>query len=135
MNSFDFNLEEVVRFEGETGPYVQYAHARAESILRKAGSPVLAADGQALSDPAAWDTLKLLSEFPATIVRASNEYEPSIIAKYAIHLAKAFNKYYGNTKILVEDDDLTARLALVKSVSIVLKEALRLLGVKAPDEM
>jgi len=96
---------------------------------------VLAAEGQALSDPAAWDTLKLLSEFPATIVRASTAYEPSIIAKYAIHLAKAFNKYYGNTKILVEDDDLTARLALVKSVSIVLKEALRLLGVKAPDEM
>lgn len=135
MNSFDFNLEEVVRFEGETGPYVQYAHARAESILRKAGNPDLAADGHQLSDPAAWDTLKLLSEFPATIVRASDEYEPSVIAKYAIHLAKAFNKYYGNTKILVEDDELNARLALVKSVSIVLKEALRLLGVKAPDEM
>jgi len=135
MNSFDFNLEEVVRFEGETGPYVQYAHARAESILRKAGSPKLTAANQQLSDPAAWDTLKLLSEFPATIVRASEAYEPSIIAKYAIHLAKAFNKYYGNTKILVEDDDLNARLALVQSVSIVLKEALRLLGVKAPDEM
>jgi arginyl-tRNA synthetase len=76
-----------------------------------------------------------LSEFPATVVRASTEYEPSVVAKYAIHLAKAFNKYYANTKILVEDDDLNARLALVKSVSIVLKEALRLLGVKAPDEM
>ena len=135
MNNFDFNLEEVVRFEGETGPYVQYAHARAESILRKAGNPDLAAAGQTLSDPAAWDTLKLLSEFPATVVRASEAYEPSVVAKYAIHLAKAFNKYYGNTKILVEDDELNARLALVKSVSIVLKEALRLLGVKAPDEM
>lgn len=135
MNSFDFNLEEVVRFEGETGPYVQYAHARAESILRKAGSPELAADGQKISDPAAWDTLKLLSEFPVTVVRASTEFEPSVVAKYAIHLAKAFNKYYGNTKILVEDDELNARLALVKAVSIVLKEALRLLGVKAPDEM
>src|SRR5699024_1429737 len=94
MNSFDFNLEEVVRFEGETGPYVQYAHARAESILRKAGSPEIAVTGQTLSDPAAWDTLKLLSEFPATVVRASTEYEPSVIAKYAIHLAKAYNKYY-----------------------------------------
>ncbi|MBP5816372.1 arginine--tRNA ligase [Lactiplantibacillus plantarum] len=135
MNSFDFNLEEVVRFEGETGPYVQYAHARAESILRKAGSPEIAATEQTLSDPAAWDTLKLLSEFPATVVRASTESEPSVIAKYAIHLAKAYNKYYANTKILVEDDELNARLALVKSVSIVLKEALRLLGVKAPDEM
>ncbi|AVK62829.1 arginine--tRNA ligase [Lactobacillus sp. CBA3606] len=135
MNSFDFNLEEVVRFEGETGPYVQYAHARAESILRKAGSPAIDTTDQQLADPAAWDTLKLLSEFPATVVRASDDYEPSVIAKYAIHLAKAFNKYYGNTKILVEDAELPARLALVKSVSIVLKEALRLLGVKAPDEM
>ena len=76
-----------------------------------------------------------MSEFPATVVRASTEYETSGISKYAIHLAKAYNKYYANTKILVEDDELNARLALVKSVSIVLKEALRLLGVKAPDEM
>ena len=76
-----------------------------------------------------------MGEFPETVARAVAEYEPSVIAKYAIHLAKAFNKYYAHSKILVEDDQLEARLALVASVADVLKEALRLLGVAAPDEM
>ncbi|KRN94710.1 arginyl-trna synthetase [Furfurilactobacillus siliginis] len=135
MNSFDFNLEEVVRFEGDTGPYVQYARARAESILRKANKTDFDLDNISIDDPAAWDTIKALSEFGATIKRAVAEYEPSVIAKYAINLARDFNKYYANSKILVEDDGLNARLALVKSVSIVLKESLRLLGVQSPDEM
>lgn len=135
LNNFDFDLEEVVRFEGETGPYVQYSHARAMSILRKAQKTVDPAKISGLSDPNAWETVRLLGEFPETIARAVAEYEPSVIAKYAIHLAKAFNKYYAHSKILVEDDQLEARLALVQSVAVVLKEALRLLGVKAPDEM
>ena len=66
---------------------------------------------------------------------ACDEFEPSVIAKYSLRLAKSFNKYYAHTKILDDDDQRDARLALVKSVSIVLKESLRLLGVKAPDEM
>lgn len=135
LNNFDFDLEEVVRFEGETGPYVQYSHARAMSILRKAQKTVDPTKISGLSDPNAWETVRLLGEFPETIARAVAEYEPSVIAKYAIHLAKAFNKYYAHSKILVEDDQLEARLALVQSVAVVLKEALRLLGVKAPDEM
>ncbi|MGV0167096.1 arginine--tRNA ligase [Furfurilactobacillus sp. WILCCON 0119] len=135
MNSFDFNLEEVVRFEGDTGPYVQYARARAESILRKAHKTDFAMDDLSIDDPAAWNTIKSLSEFDHVIKRAVTDYEPSIIAKYAINLARDFNKYYANSKILVEDAGLNARLALVKSVSIVLKESLRLLGVDSPDEM
>ncbi len=134
MNSFDFDLSEVVRFEGETGPYVQYTRARAESILRKANKQV-ATDDVVLADPNAWETLKYLQAFPETILRAVNEYEPSVIAKYALHLAKSFNQYYANSKVLVEDDQLNARLALVQSVSSVLKNALALLGVKAPSEM
>lgn len=136
MNQFDFDLEEVVRFEGETGPYVQYSHARAMSILRKAGiteETELQVSG--LKDPDAWETERLIGDFSMNIQRAVKEYEPSIIAKYAIHLAKAFNKYYAHTKILVDDGQKNERLALVQSVAIVLKEALRLLGVKAPDEM
>lgn len=133
-NSFDFNLEEVVRFEGETGPYVQYSRARAESILRKAGE-IAEFDQLEISDSNAWDTLKALQEFPNIVKRAADQYEPSVIAKYALGLAKAFNKYYANSKILTDDNERTARLALVKSVSIVLEEALRLLGVKSPDEM
>lgn len=136
LNQFDFDLQEVVRFEGETGPYVQYAHARAMSILRKAGIGVASQlDVQGLDDPDAWETIRMLSEFPETIQRAVSEYEPSVIAKYSIRLAKAFNKYYAHTKILVDNDQKNERLALVQCVSIVLKEALRLLGVKAPDEM
>ncbi|CAH0418216.1 arginine--tRNA ligase [Periweissella ghanensis] len=135
MNSFDFNLAEVVRFEGDTGPYVQYSNARANSILRKAGNPDLVNAELSLTDAAAWDTLKLLGEFPATVRRALNDREPSVIAKYALHLSRAYNKYYANSKILVEDNEKDARLALVQAVSIVLTESLRLLGVHAPKEM
>lgn len=135
MNNFDFDLEEVVRFEGETGPYVQYSHARAMSILRKANMDIPTDQAYALDDPEAWETLRLLGDFPAMVKRAVEEYEPSVIAKYAIHLAKAFNKYYAHSRILTDDEQKLARLAMVKSLTIVLKESLRLLGVQAPDEM
>lgn len=134
LNNFDFDLEEVVRFEGETGPYVQYTHARAMSILRKADAVAIQKAAE-LTDANAWEIVRLLGEFPQTVKKAVREYEPSVIAKYSIHLAKAFNKYYAHTKILVDDDQKQARLALVKAVVIVLSESLRLLGVKAPDEM
>ena len=136
LNQFDFDLQEVVRFEGETGPYAQYSHARAMSILRKAGvdeNTDLHVEG--LNDPDAWEIVRMLGDFPAMVKRAVEEYEPSVIAKYAIRLAKAFNKYYAHTKILVDDEQKNERLALVQSVATVLKESLRLLGVKAPDEM
>lgn len=135
MNSIDFNLEDQLKFEGETGPYVQYAHARAESILRKAGDVSLLDANAKIADPEAWDTLKVLADFPDTVKVALKEFEPSDVAKYAIRLAKAFNKYYAHSKILADDSEKAARLTLVKSVSTVLKESLRLLGVEAPDEM
>lgn len=133
-NNFDFNLEEVVRFEGDTGPYVQYTNARAKSILRKT-SVQLTSDDLNLTDPATWDIITTLNNFPKTVQRAWQQREASIIAKYALNLSRAFNKYYANSKILTEDVQLNARLVLVKSVSIVLTEGLRLLGVKAPEEM
>jgi arginyl-tRNA synthetase len=136
IDQFDFNLEEVVRFEGETGPYVQYTNARANSILTKATADDKAADASVtLSDANAWPVLKQLGAFPDTIARAAKEYEPSVIAKYALKLAKSFNQYYAHTKVLVDDAELPARLALVQSVSVVLTESLNLLGVKAPKEM
>lgn len=134
-NAIDFVLADQLKFEGETGPYVQYAHARAESILRKAANVDVKAGGNAISDPEAWDTIKTLADFPATVKMACAELEPSVIAKFAIRLSKTFNKYYAHSKILAEDAELPARLALVKAVSTVLKESLRLLGVQAPDEM
>ncbi|AIG65748.1 arginine--tRNA ligase [Weissella tructae] len=135
IGNFDFKLEDVVRFEGDTGPYVQYTNARAQSLLRKVGNPEIDHAHLAISDPAVWEVEKLVGEFPATVERSWRDREPSVIAKYALQLARAFNKYYANSKILQEDNELNARLALVNSVSQVLTESLRLLGVKAPKEM
>lgn len=134
MDNFDFDLEEVVRFEGDTGPYVQYTNARAQSILRKANKEI-SMDNLSLNDDWSFAVAKALADFPAIVEKASEKFEPSIIAKYALDLSKKFNKYYANVRILDEDNQLNARLALVKANSIVLTEALRLLGVNAPKEM
>ncbi|EOT47021.1 MULTISPECIES: arginine--tRNA ligase [Enterococcus] len=135
LNNFDFTLEEVVRFEGETGPYVQYARARAMSILRKANFTVSTEQDYVLTDEGSWEVVKLLQQYPEVVLAAAEKYEPSIIAKHAIKLSQAFNKYYANTKILAEDDQKEARLALVYAVTQLIKEDLRLLGLKAPDQM
>lgn len=134
MDNFDFDLEEVVRFEGDTGPYVQYTNARAQSILRKANKEI-SMDNLSLNDDWSFAVAKALADFPAIVEKASEKFEPSIIAKYALDLSKKFNKYYANVRILDEDDQLNVRLALVRATSIVLTEALRLLGVNAPKEM
>lgn len=134
MDNFDFDLEEVVRFEGDTGPYVQYTNARAQSILRKANKEI-SMDNLSLNDDWSFAVAKALADFPAILEKASEKFEPSIIAKYALDLSKKFNKYYANVRILDEDNQLNARLALVQATSIVLTEALRLLGVNAPKEM
>ncbi len=135
MNNFDFTLEEVVRFEGETGPYVQYTHARAVSLLEKAGFTPSAEQDYALTDESAWEVVKLLQVYPDVVQQAADQYEPSVIAKHAIKLAQSFNKYYAHTKILEADEQKEARLALVYAVTVLLKEDLRLLGLHAPDHM
>lgn len=137
LDNFDFNLEEVVRFEGDTGPYVQYTNARAQSVLRKAAAMGEKPNNSdlALDDDWAFAVAKDLADFPRIVARASEKFEPSVIAKFALDLAKKFNKYYANVKILAKDDKIGARLALVQATSIVLTESLRLLGVNAPKEM
>ncbi|MFF6155893.1 arginine--tRNA ligase [Enterococcus faecium] len=135
LNTFDFNLEEVVRFEGETGPYVQYTHARAVSLLEKAGFVPSETADYALNDDTSWEVVKLVQKYPETVLSAGEKYEPSVIAKHAIKLAQAFNKYYAHTKILADDEQKEARLALVYVVTVLLKEDLRLLGLHAPDKM
>ena len=135
LNTFDFNLEEVVRFEGETGPYVQYTHARAVSLLEKAGFVPSETADYALNDDISWEVVKLVQKYPETVLSAGEKYEPSVIAKHAIKLAQAFNKYYAHTKILADDEQKKARLALVYAVTVLLKEDLRLLGLHAPDKM
>ena len=134
-NGYDFDLEAMVSFEGETGPYVQYAYARIQSILRKANFTPSADATYSLSDPESWEIIKLLQDFARVVKRAAENYDPSLIAKYAINLAQAFNKYYAHTRILDESPERDSRLALSYSTAVVLKEALRLLGVEAPEKM
>ncbi|AYW46025.1 arginine--tRNA ligase [Tetragenococcus koreensis] len=135
LNTFDFTLDEVVRFEGETGPYVQYTYARAMSILRKANFIADKEKNYALDDEGSWEIVKFIQGYPEMILEAADNYEPSVVAKHAIKLAQAFNKYYGNTRILAEDEQQEARLALVYVVTVLLKEDLRLLGLQAPARM
>ncbi|WP_019315552.1 arginine--tRNA ligase [Streptococcus mutans] len=134
-NGYDFDLEAMVSFEGETGPYVQYAHARIQSILRKANFQPQAAENYQLNDTESWEIIKLIQDFPNTIVKAADNFEPSLIARFAIHLAQSFNKYYAHTRILDDSPERDSRLALSYATATVLKEALALLGVEAPNEM
>ncbi|MBF0699037.1 arginine--tRNA ligase [Streptococcus danieliae] len=135
MNGYDFDLEAMLSFEGETGPYVQYAYARIQSILRKADYQANPEAHYHLEDSESWEILKILQDFSRVIERAANQFEPSIIAKYAINLAQHFNKYYAHTRILEESPERESRLALSYATGLVLKEALRLLGVEAPEQM
>lgn len=133
INNIEFDLDSMLKFEGETGPYVQYTNARANSLLRKGnydGSPFTGAD-----DDYSWGVVTMLNAFPHVITRAHERREPSIISRYVLDLAQAFNKYYGHVRVLEEDAGKQSRLALVKAVTLVLTEGLRLLGVEAPEEM
>lgn len=137
-NDFDFNLDDIVQFEGETGPYVQYTRARALSILKKAkiDRDSFKNDTElALTDSYSWSVIKLIQSFEDIIERAHREFEPSIVAKHAISVAQAFNKFYANVRVLDDNPEKESRLALVHAVALMLEEDLRILGVQAPDEM
>ncbi|MGG3560578.1 arginine--tRNA ligase [Neobacillus rhizosphaerae] len=136
MNDIEFSLEEMLRFEGETGPYLQYTYARASSILRKGnGYSNLDSLSYDYSWEKEWKVTSLLMEFGPAIKRACENFDPSQVAKYIVDLAQAFNKYYAEVKILEENAAKQSRLALVLAVTVVLKEGLRLLGIEAPEEM
>lgn len=134
-NGYDFDLEAMVSFEGETGPYVQYAYARIQSILRKAGFVPDETANYSLKDAESWEIIKLLQSFSSVVERAAEKYDPSLVAKFAINLAQAFNRYYAHTRILEESPERDSRLALAYATGVVLKEALRLLGVQTPEKM
>lgn len=134
LNDIEFSLDDMLRFEGETGPYVQYTHARASSILKK-GNYVESNEKFVITDDEAWTVITNLMAFPSVIKRAFDEYDPSQMAKYVLELSKSFNKYYGSVRILADHEQKQARLSLVFAVQIVLNEGLRLLGIEAPTEM
>ncbi len=132
-----FDKQEILSFEGETGPYAQYTHARLSSILRKAslrGGAGGMPQYDQLEDAA--PILILLGRYPQVVGSAARRAEPSEISRYVLDLCREINSWYVQHRVLVEEEDLRAsRLALVQGAKIVISNGLRLLGVKAPEEM
>jgi len=142
IKDYVFAWDKMLSFDGESGPYVQYTHARACSVLRKAGvmkdmdmSPENV-DYSLLVDDASLDIARLINDFNSIVQDAADKNEPSLIARYVLDVAKAFNKFYHDNKIIVEDESLKkARLAVVKGITIVLKNGLALISMEAPERM
>ncbi len=141
IKDIQFSWERVLNFDGETGPYVQYTHARACSVIKKSGLdlenvPHFSIDYSVISDNATVGIIKELAEFDEVIQAAAANYEPSYIARYAVDLAQAFNKFYHDNPILVEDENIkNSRLAVVIATKYALKNTLYLLGIEAPVQM
>lgn len=137
VKDVNFEWEKVLTFEGETGPYVQYTHARACSVLRKAEEPLADdVDGAFLTEDEAFELIRMLTGYPTVLQRAAESYEPFLVTDYLLTLSERFNKYYHNYRILTDETTVRqARLHLVKSVQIVLRSGLHLLGIKAPEGM
>ncbi len=146
IKDYVFSWEETLSFDGETGPYVMYTHARACSVLRKAG--ILGADLNIdsslfknvdysyLADDSSKDVIRLLSKFPETIIDACEKYEPSMITRYITNLAQRFNRFYHDNPILIDDKEVRkTRLALVVAVKQTLQIGLYLIGLAAPEKM
>ena len=137
IKDIDFTWERALNFDGETGPYVQYTHARACSVLRKAeGVERLNPDFAALSDPYSQDVVRLIEQFPDILKSAVNRSEPSMVTRFSVDLAQAFNKFYYENKVMVDEPGVrAARLLLTDAARQVLKVALYLIGVEAPERM
>lgn len=132
-----FSWEEMLSFDGETGPYVQYSYARGKSILRKAGKIQGDVDYSKLKSKEEFELVKTLEGFNKAILQVIEKLEPSIVTRYVIEVAKAFNKFYNHNSILNAEDEETkkARIKLVESTCQVIKNALELLGIEVVEKM
>ena len=129
-----FNWKKALDFEGDTAPYIQYAHARASSILKKIGklNPEFQIDGLNEKE---YKLIFMLSEFPEVVQKASIDYRPDFVSNYVYDLAKCFNEFYHECHVINAETNKEFRASLVKSTKIVLSNSLELLGIKAPEEM
>ena len=141
IKDYVFSWDHVLNFEGETGPYVQYTHARACSILRNAGEEIVARakagfDPSFITGDSAHELVTLLYELPGVILEAGEKYEPSIVTRHIVDIAQAYNRFYHDEHILVEnEDEKVAKVALVMAAKSAIANGLRLLGMKAPEKM
>lgn len=143
IKDYTFTWEKVLNFEGETGPYVQYTHARAGSVLRNGGvsaeqamADVGSLDMKYIGGDSAYQLVKLIYRFPQVIVDAGEKYEPSVVTRHIVDIAQSFNKFYHDEHILVADEaEKKAKLALTFAAKQTLKNGLALLGIQAPEKM
>ncbi|WP_079479230.1 arginine--tRNA ligase [Halobacillus salinus] len=129
----EFSLDDMLSFEGNTGPYVQYTHVRTKSLLKKAGYEKGDAEVR-LVDEKAWPLTKLVRAFPKVVKESYEQYDPSRIAKYLLDVSRSFNHYYAHNQILDSDQE-AGRLTLIYSVNLILQNGLEILGIEAPDQM
>ena len=131
-----FDMEQALSLEGDTGPYVQYAHARCRSVLRKMSEQGLRMEETPPRGTSAVSTVeRLLYRYPSVVARAAGEYEPHYIANYLSELASAFNSWYAHEQILDGTDEQAYKLAVTNATATTLKNGLSLLGIEAPEYM
>ena len=138
IKDVSFSWDKVLNFDGETGPYVQYTHARCSSVVRLAENfdPSNEVDFSVITEPDAIFLLKEINRFPKVVLDAADKYEPSIVARFAVDVAQAFNKFYNSTRINVPEENVkNARVMLTYLTKKTLSDALELLGIQAPEAM
>lgn len=144
IKDYTFKWDQILNFDGETGPYVQYTHARCASLLRKAGENIVAKAQDPknvdfallVKSDSAYELTKLIYAFPGVVEQAGEKYEPSIITRHIIDIAQCFNKFYHDEHIIVDDEvEKTSKIALVIATKRVIATGIGLLGMKAPERM
>ena len=134
--NIEFNLANMLKFEGQTGPYVQYTSVRMAALLRTTDAHTLTLDKKTLSNPVILSLMMTLNQLNDVLNRAAKEFQPSIIARYALDIASSFNGWYGSQKMI--DNDLEAtqtRLVIVKMIRTVLNQCMIILGIDVLDYM